>query len=81
MEGMHGPGSRRNRRPSRGSAGRAVNVWRTFALQQILLFNDPVGAACRSWPGDFASAKGREDLGLLSCTNVHSTTRSTQAAW
>src|SRR5262249_48763771 len=27
--GMHGPGSRRNRRPSCGSAGRAVNVWRT----------------------------------------------------
>src|SRR5262249_6259497 len=27
--GMHGPGSRRNRRLSCGSAGRAVNVWRT----------------------------------------------------
>src|SRR5262249_26673394 len=27
--GMHGHGSRRNRRPSCGSAGRAVNVWRT----------------------------------------------------
>jgi hypothetical protein len=29
--GMHGPGSRRNRRLSCGSAGRAVNVWRTTA--------------------------------------------------
>src|SRR5262249_35699062 len=27
--GMHGHGSRRNRRLSCGSAGRAVNVWRT----------------------------------------------------
>src|SRR5262249_6844307 len=27
--GMHGDGSRRNRRLSCGSAGRAVNVWRT----------------------------------------------------
>src|ERR1700687_4136384 len=27
--GMHGHGSRRGRRPSSGSAGRAVNVWRT----------------------------------------------------
>src|SRR5262249_23772611 len=26
--GMHGPGLRRKRRPSCGSAGRAVNVWR-----------------------------------------------------
>src|SRR5262249_25525734 len=32
-------------------------------------------------PGDFVSAKGREHLGLSSCTNVHSTTRCTQLAW
>ncbi len=47
MGGMHGHGSRRSRGLSSGSAGRAVNVWRTLPER---LSGGTRAAFIGSWP-------------------------------
>src|SRR5215469_1571176 len=78
-----------------GVTGRIVSFMPLSLLYRALLYRaalfstlDLGGASVGTrrglsqvWPGDFVSAKGREHLGLSSCTNVHSTTRCTQLAW